>query len=151
MGDAKALFGKSESYNAALWAAALERIPEFFYFADYSKLPYSVKIQHVLKGDRRGHSGSQLGIHHVTDIGSFLEVEHFSDHAHEGLGGDAGHASQLDSLLDRVPEGEKGDWREVGRTDRGVKSLCVLDRIESAHGGPHFLGWRVGGNAMPEA
>lgn len=47
----KALFGESGSYNRALWTIAHERIPKFFYFAEYSKLPYSVKIQQVLKGD----------------------------------------------------------------------------------------------------
>lgn len=48
----KTLFGESNSYSSALWAIAHERVPEFFYFAEYSKLPYTVKIQHVLKGDK---------------------------------------------------------------------------------------------------
>lgn len=48
----KTLFGKSGNYSAALWAVAHERIPEFFYFAEYSRLPYTVKIQRVLKGDK---------------------------------------------------------------------------------------------------
>jgi predicted ATP-dependent endonuclease of OLD family len=43
------LVGKS--FSAALWEIALKRIPKFLYFADYSKLPYSVKIDRVLKGD----------------------------------------------------------------------------------------------------
>jgi hypothetical protein len=47
----KTLFGKSNGFGSALWAIAVERVPEFFYFAEYSKLPYTVKIQHVLKGD----------------------------------------------------------------------------------------------------
>lgn len=38
-----------KSFNAKLWAAIQPRIPKFFYFADYSKLPYTVKIDHVLK------------------------------------------------------------------------------------------------------
>lgn len=48
----KLLLGKSGTFANALWAIALERIPKFFYFADYSRLPYTVKIQHVLKGDK---------------------------------------------------------------------------------------------------
>jgi predicted ATPase len=39
----------NESFNNKLWATVQPRIPRFFYFADYSKLPYSVKIDHVLK------------------------------------------------------------------------------------------------------
>lgn len=48
----KTVFGKSGSYGGALWAVAQERIPKFFYFAEYSRLPYTVKIQHVLKGEK---------------------------------------------------------------------------------------------------
>ncbi len=48
----KTLLGKSGTYGGALWAIALERVPKFFYFADYSKLPYTVKIDQVLKGDK---------------------------------------------------------------------------------------------------
>jgi predicted ATPase len=38
-----------KSFNDKLWATVQSRIPRFFYFADYSKLPYTVKIDHVLK------------------------------------------------------------------------------------------------------
>lgn len=48
----KTLFGNNDKYSSALWAIAIERIPKFFYFAEYSKLPYTVKIQHVLKEDK---------------------------------------------------------------------------------------------------
>jgi hypothetical protein len=48
----KTLFGKSTDYVSALWAIAHDRIPQFFYFAEYSKLPYTVKIQHILKDDK---------------------------------------------------------------------------------------------------
>ena len=47
----KALLGKAENFDKAAWDVAEGRLPEFFYFADYSKLPYSVKIQDVLKND----------------------------------------------------------------------------------------------------
>lgn len=40
-----------ESFSGKLWATVQPRIPRFFYFADYSKLPYSVKIDHVLRAD----------------------------------------------------------------------------------------------------
>jgi len=45
-----ALLGKS-SFDVIVWEIAQKRIPKFLYFADYSKLPYSVKIDRVLKGD----------------------------------------------------------------------------------------------------
>lgn len=45
----KTLLGKNESFDDAIWELAEPRVPKFFYFADYSKLPYSVKIQRVLK------------------------------------------------------------------------------------------------------
>lgn len=45
----KTLLGANQSFDRAIWDVVESRIPEFFYFADYSKLPYSVKIQRVLK------------------------------------------------------------------------------------------------------
>lgn len=48
----KALLGKQNDFDDAAWEVAEARLPEFFYFADYSKLPYSVKIQDVLKNDK---------------------------------------------------------------------------------------------------
>lgn len=45
----KALLGDKKTFNDAAWEVAHPRFPEFFYFANYSKLPYSVKIQRVLK------------------------------------------------------------------------------------------------------
>lgn len=50
----KTLLSKKESFDDATWDVAEPRIPEFFYFADYSKLPYSVKIHDVLKSDKLG-------------------------------------------------------------------------------------------------
>jgi predicted ATP-dependent endonuclease of OLD family len=52
----KALLGKESNFNAAAWVVAQPRLPEFFYFAEYSKLPYSVKIQDVLKNDKLSDS-----------------------------------------------------------------------------------------------
>lgn len=46
----KTLLGKDRGFDNAVWEIASARLPEFFYFAEYSKLPYSVKIDHVLKG-----------------------------------------------------------------------------------------------------
>jgi predicted ATPase len=48
-GALKTILGKHETFDAAAWEIAEARVPAFFYFADYSKLPYSVKIEHVLK------------------------------------------------------------------------------------------------------
>ncbi|MGB7125524.1 MAG: AAA family ATPase, partial [Methylovirgula sp.] len=47
----KTLLGKDATFDNAVWEIASARLPEFFYFADYSKLPYSVKIDRVLKAD----------------------------------------------------------------------------------------------------
>jgi predicted ATP-dependent endonuclease of OLD family len=47
----KALWGDQKNFDHALWVLAEKRIPKFLYFADYSRLPYSVKIDRVLKGD----------------------------------------------------------------------------------------------------
>ncbi len=48
----KALLGKKDDFDDAAWGVAEPRVPEFFYFADYSKLPYTVKIHDVLKTDK---------------------------------------------------------------------------------------------------
>lgn len=50
--ELKKLFGKNTSFDDVVWEVAKERFPEFFYFADYSTLPYSVKIDHVLKTEK---------------------------------------------------------------------------------------------------
>lgn len=47
----KTLFGKEETFRDAVWKIVYQRIPQFFYFSDYSKLPYSVKIDRVLEAD----------------------------------------------------------------------------------------------------
>src|SRR5690606_37712191 len=47
----KALLGKGAAFDDVAWDVAEDHLPEFFYFADYSKLPYSVKIHDVLKND----------------------------------------------------------------------------------------------------
>ena len=52
----KTLFGNESSFDDAVWQVAENRLPEFFYFADYSKLPYSVKIHDVLKNDKLSES-----------------------------------------------------------------------------------------------
>jgi len=43
-----ALLG-SGTYTQKLFAAVEPRLPRFFYFADYSRLPYTARIEHVLK------------------------------------------------------------------------------------------------------
>lgn len=47
----KTLLGNGGSFNEAAWSIAQPRVPRFFYFADYSKLPYTVKIHDVLKSE----------------------------------------------------------------------------------------------------
>lgn len=42
------LFGKESSFDDVAWGVAYSRIPTFFYFAEYSALPYTVKIREVL-------------------------------------------------------------------------------------------------------
>lgn len=45
--DLKQLLGK-KAFDDITWEIALKRFPQFLYFADYSRLPYSVKIHRVL-------------------------------------------------------------------------------------------------------
>jgi energy-coupling factor transporter ATP-binding protein EcfA2 len=52
----KALFGNENNFNHAAWAAAKQRLPKFFYFAEYSRLPYNVKIRDVLQNDNLSDS-----------------------------------------------------------------------------------------------
>jgi len=47
-GDCKALVG-TDGFSSALWSIVRPRIPRFFYFAEYSRLPYTVKISRVFK------------------------------------------------------------------------------------------------------
>ncbi|MGB8408482.1 MAG: AAA family ATPase, partial [Gallionella sp.] len=48
----KTLLTTDATFMSALWTIAVARIPKFFYFAEFSKLPYTVKIQQVLKGEK---------------------------------------------------------------------------------------------------
>ena len=41
-----------KDFEGALWDIIYPRLPEFFYFAEYSKLPYSAKIDRVLKDEK---------------------------------------------------------------------------------------------------
>lgn len=52
----KALLGNDDDFDAAAWSVVERRLPEFFYFAEYSKLPYSVKIHDVLRNDKLNDS-----------------------------------------------------------------------------------------------
>jgi predicted ATP-dependent endonuclease of OLD family len=52
----KTLLGNGGSFNEAAWSIAQPRLPRFFYFADYSKLPYSVKIHDVLRSENLNES-----------------------------------------------------------------------------------------------
>lgn len=51
-----ALLGEDKTFGGATWRIASKRLPQFFYFADYSKLPYTVKIKDVLKNEKLGDS-----------------------------------------------------------------------------------------------
>jgi len=64
----KELLG-NESFNGKLWATVQTRIPRFFYFADYSKLPYTVKIEHVLKGGDEKLSESEATARALLRLG----------------------------------------------------------------------------------
>ncbi len=48
----RTLLGNSGDFDDAAWEIAERRLPQFFYFAEYSKLPYSVRIQDVLRDGR---------------------------------------------------------------------------------------------------
>jgi hypothetical protein len=52
----KTLLGRHQTFDDTTWEIMQARLPEFFYFADYSKLPYSVKIDRVLKENKLNES-----------------------------------------------------------------------------------------------
>jgi predicted ATPase len=52
----RTLLGKHGQFDSATWEIAKDRLPQFFYFAEYSKLPYSVKIDRVLREDKLDES-----------------------------------------------------------------------------------------------
>ncbi|MBI1176499.1 AAA family ATPase [bacterium] len=52
----KKFLDNKDTFSAAAWKIAFKRIPKFFYFADFSKLPYTVDIEHVLKSDNLSES-----------------------------------------------------------------------------------------------
>jgi predicted ATP-dependent endonuclease of OLD family len=52
----EALLRANGDFDGAAWEVVHGRLPEFFYFAEYSKLPYSVKIQDVLKNNKLSDS-----------------------------------------------------------------------------------------------
>ena len=55
----KDLLGEG-TFSAALWEILEPRIPKFFYFAEYSNLPYSVNIRELLTSDTENLSEGQL-------------------------------------------------------------------------------------------
>ncbi len=50
----------SGNLTAAVWKHIEERIPQFFYYHEYSNLPYSVAVSDVLQKDPKSLSDSQL-------------------------------------------------------------------------------------------
>ncbi len=57
------------SFENRLWEILKPRIPRFFYFSEYSKLPYSVNINHVLKPSDEGLSESELTARALLRLG----------------------------------------------------------------------------------
>lgn len=55
-----ALLGQSKDLGAAIIEALDALIPKFFYYADYSRLPGTVKIRELLKADRAKLNDDQL-------------------------------------------------------------------------------------------
>jgi putative AbiEii toxin of type IV toxin-antitoxin system/AAA ATPase-like protein len=47
-------------FSVAAWGLLAKRIPRFFYFAEFAKLPYSVKIHEVLNADEKSLSDGLL-------------------------------------------------------------------------------------------
>src|SRR5712691_2636785 len=47
-------------FSVAAWGFLAKRIPRFFYFAEFAKLPYSVKIHEVLNADEKSLSDGLL-------------------------------------------------------------------------------------------
>lgn len=64
----KELLGDKD-FCGALWRIVQPRIPQFFYFAEYSKLPYSVKISDVLKAGDDKLTDSQATARALLQLG----------------------------------------------------------------------------------
>jgi predicted ATP-dependent endonuclease of OLD family len=48
--ELKELLGDGKDFSDTFWQLIRERFPQFFYFAEYSKLPYKVNIHNVIGG-----------------------------------------------------------------------------------------------------
>lgn len=64
----KALLGNTD-FEDAVWQVAESRLPEFFYFAEYSKLPYSAKIRDVLQKPKDQLSESEATVLALLKLG----------------------------------------------------------------------------------
>ncbi len=64
----KALLG-DKSFNGVLWSIADSRLPKFFYFSEYSRLPYTVKIKHILSADVANLNESEATAKALLDLG----------------------------------------------------------------------------------
>ena len=58
--DVKQRLGAADGLWQAVWERASDYFPRFLYFADYSRLPYSVEIQRVLRADQGDLTESEL-------------------------------------------------------------------------------------------
>lgn len=62
-------FNNNKSFDLALDDLLWARIPQFFYFADYSKLPYTTEIKRVLKTDAAELSPGEMTARALLRLG----------------------------------------------------------------------------------
>lgn len=63
-----AIFGKHEKFDDALIEFIDNLIPKFFYYADYSSLPGTIKIRELLKSDRTKFNADQMTAVSLLDL-----------------------------------------------------------------------------------
>lgn len=65
----------TKTFNGAAWQLVEPRLPRFFYFADYSRLPYSVKIHHILTASVDGLNEAEVTARALLKLGG-VEQDH---------------------------------------------------------------------------
>ena len=80
-GRRAALLG-TEDFGTALWKIVDSRLPRFFYFADYSRLPYTVKISQVLTTSKDKLTESEATVKALLELGG-AEQEYLTNPDYE--------------------------------------------------------------------
>jgi hypothetical protein len=59
----------NKTFSEVTWNLLYERIPQFLYFAEYAKLPYTVKIRELLQAEERNLTDEQLTARSLLRLG----------------------------------------------------------------------------------